>query len=216
MSMPSAVVGFALVAAVITVTPGLDTALVLRSALREGRRHAFATAFGVCTGVLFWALTAAAGISALLTTSEAAYTTLRYAGALYLVLLGVRFLLVAARGQPAESVHAVRPSAAPRTLWASYRSGLLSNLLNPKVGAFYVAILPQFIPDDAPSAAFGTLLGVVHHVEGMLWFTLIILTAEAARRWLSTPRTQRVVDALTGTVLVAFALQLARATKPAT
>lgn len=201
-------VSFALVAGLVTVTPGLDTALVLRSALNRGRLDAAATAAGVCLGVLVWAVAAATGVSALLTASEAAYDVLRIAGAAYMALLGLRFLRNALRREEA-TVEGV-PRRREPSLWAAFRSGLLTNLLNPKVGAFYVALLPQFVPADGSPVLAGVLLGVVHNVEGVLWFTLVILGADAARRRLARRSTERWIEGLTGTALVGFGLRLAR------
>ena len=206
MGLGSAVASFAVVAAVLTITPGLDTALVLRAALTRGRRHAAATALGVCTGVLVWAMAAAVGLSALLTASTTAYDVLRWGGVAYMTWLGVRLLWQAAAGDrrfPANGA-----SVAP-TPWASYRAGLLTNLLNPKVGAFYVAVLPQFVPDGMSSAAVGALLGLVHNLQGLAWFALLITAADRARRVFARPRVQAGVEAVTGVVLIGFAVRLA-------
>jgi threonine/homoserine/homoserine lactone efflux protein len=202
-----AVASFAVVAAVLTITPGLDTALVLRAALTRGRRHAAATALGVCTGVLVWATAAAVGLSALLTASTTAYDALRWAGVAYMTWLGARLLWHALRGERRDLTHG---AAVERTPWASYRAGLLTNLLNPKVGAFYVAVLPQFVPDGMSSAAVGALLGVVHNLEGLVWFALLIAAADRARRVFASPRVQAGVEALTGIVLIGVAVRLAR------
>jgi threonine/homoserine/homoserine lactone efflux protein len=212
MSLGSAAWSFALVAGLVTLTPGLDTALVLRSTLTNGRRHAVATALGINTGVLVWALAAAVGVSALLTASEAAYTTLRIAGATYMVVLGARLLWNALHGERSITDPADEPvpteQPVPST-WASYRTGLFTNLLNPKVGAFYLAVLPQFIPPGSSPALVGTGLALIHNVEGLVWFALLISLAASARRWLEHPAAQRRIDALTGTVLVGFGAKLA-------
>jgi threonine/homoserine/homoserine lactone efflux protein len=202
------VVGFALVAALVTITPGLDTALVLRAALTRGRIDAATTGAGVCAGVLVWAVAAATGISALLTASEVAYDVLRVAGALYMVVLGGRLLLDAARRRSA-TVDEPEPEHGT-SRWAAFRTGFLTNLLNPKVGAFYVALLPQFIGDDGSAVVGGILLGLVHAAEGVLWFTLVITGAAAARRHLAQRRTERWIEALTGTALVGFGIRLVR------
>lgn len=208
--MPSAssVASFALVVGLVTITPGLDTALVLRAALNRGRLDAVFTAAGVNLGVLVWAVAAATGISALLTASEAAYTALRLAGAAYMVLLGLRMLFDAVRRR--SSGMGLAATARPPSLWGAFRTGLLTNLLNPKVGAFYVALLPQFIPDDGSAVLSGIVLGLVHNLEGVVWFTLVILGADAARRHLARRRTERCIEAVTGTALVGFGAALAR------
>ncbi|MEU9889060.1 LysE family translocator [Sphaerisporangium sp. NPDC051011] len=192
-----------------TIVPGLDTALVLRSAVTAGRRHAFATALGVNTGVLVWGAAAAVGVSALLTASELAYSALRYAGAAYMVWLGGAMLWRALRG--GGQGHA-RPDGTDNREGGAGRAwmrGLATNLLNPKVGVFYAALLPQFMPEGVPHLAAGVLLALVHNLEGMAWFTVLILVTGLARRVLSRPAVRRAMDGLTGTVLVGFGLRLA-------
>lgn len=209
MSLTSALLGFALVAGLMTLTPGLDTALVLRSALTQGRREALATAAGISTGVLIWAVAAAVGISALLTASEVAYTVLKVIGTAYMLWLGLGMLRSAFRhpAQGPEQDLSTLPKQ-QTTLVQCYGRGLLTNLLNPKVGAFYVALLPQFMPQDTPHLLAGVLLGLVHNLEGMLWLSLLAYSAHKARAWLSRPNTQRAVDGIAGVAVIGFGLKL--------
>ncbi|MEU7001928.1 LysE family translocator [Nonomuraea sp. NPDC046570] len=202
--MTSALLSFAVVAGFLTIVPGLDTALVLRSAVTQGRGQAFATALGVNTGVLVWGAAAAVGVSALLTASHLAYTVLRYAGAAYMVWFGVSMILKARRGaaEPVEQDGA-------GGLGRAWLRGTLTNLLNPKIGVFYVALLPQFIPPDVPPLAMGLLLALVHNVEGMAWFTLLIFGTGLVRAWVQRPAVRRAVDRVTGTALIAFGVKLA-------
>ncbi|MFF5083320.1 LysE family translocator [Actinoplanes sp. NPDC000266] len=205
MDLGTALLSFAAVGALLTITPGLDTALVLRSALNGGRRPAFFTAAGICLGALTWGAAAAVGVSALLAASTLAYTILRIAGAAYMLWLGARMLIAARRG------HAAHPSATgtpPQSARSALTRGALTNLLNPKVGAFYLAVLPQFIPAGASHLTAGLLLASVHVAESMLWFTALILSAAALNRFLRTRRAQRTVDATTGTALIGFGLKL--------
>jgi len=149
---------FALVAGLVTITPGLDTALVLRSALTKGRWPAYATALGVCSGVLVWGMAAAVGISALLTASEVAYTVLRLVGAAYLIWLGLRLLWAAIRRD--RVTEATTGDVAPGTSgWAAWRQGFGANILNPKIGAFYVALLPPVHSGRCRSGADGFVAG---------------------------------------------------------
>ncbi|MEV6343332.1 LysE family translocator [Actinoplanes sp. NPDC051851] len=206
MDLTHAVLAFAVLGALLTITPGLDTALVLRAAITMGRGPAFATAFGVGTGALTWGAAAAVGATALLTASTVAYDALRLVGAAYMIFLGVRMIRGALRPSGGETPMAVEP-AAPG-LWNTFGRGLLTNLLNPKVGAFYLAVLPQFIPPGTSSLAVGVLLALVHDVEGLLWFTVIIFGAQAARGFLARPAVRRGVDAGTGAVLIGFGAKL--------
>jgi threonine/homoserine/homoserine lactone efflux protein len=205
-SLGTAVLSFAVVATVLTLTPGLDTALVLRAALSQGRRAAAATAGGIVAGLFVWGAAAAVGVSALLTASQLAFDVLRYAGAAYLVWFGARLLLRAVRPRPQDAL----PEAPPaRTAWRAARLGLLTNLLNPKVGVFYVALLPQFLPAGSDPLAVGLLLAGVHGALSLVWFALLIALAGALGRWLRRPRTTRAIDGITGLTLIGFGLKLA-------
>jgi threonine/homoserine/homoserine lactone efflux protein len=201
-----AVLSFAVLGALLTITPGLDTALVLRSAITMGRGPAFATALGINAGALIWGAAAAVGVSALLTASETGYLVLRLAGAVYMLYLGVRMIVGALRRSGSTPVG--RPVPKTPSTWNTFGRGLLTNLLNPKIGAFYVAVLPQFIPAGTSPLGMGLLLALVHDVEGLIWFTAIITGAGALRGFLARRRVQRAVDAGTGAVLVGFGVKL--------
>ena len=205
MSVGSAVAGFAVVAALLTVVPGLDTALVLRAALTQGRSLAAVTALGISTGALAWGAAAAVGVSALLTASRVAFDVVRIAGATYMAWMGLRLLRSALRKVADDDEElTVRPGGH----WAAWRTGLLTNLLNPKIGAFYVAVLPQFVPAGVSPLAMGVLLALVHDALGLVWFTLLIAAASTMRGALRRPAARRAVDALTGSALVGFGLKL--------
>jgi threonine/homoserine/homoserine lactone efflux protein len=205
-TLASAVLAFAVVAGALTVTPGLDTALVLRGALTEGRRQAAATGVGIVAGLLVWGAAAAAGVSALLTASQVGYDVLRLAGAAFLCGFGLRLLFRALRPRSTGDLLA---GPAARSVWRSARLGLATNLLNPKVGVFYVALLPQFVPSGSDPLAVGLLLAGVHGALSLAWFALLILLASVLGRWLRRPRTVRAIDGLTGATLVGFGVRLA-------
>lgn len=207
MSLLTDVYSFAAVAGLLTIIPGLDTAMVLRSAARNGRKHGFATAFGVTNGALIWGAGAALGVSALLTASTTAYTTLRVAGAAYMLWLGLRLLVRALRGDGHLAVDPATPPA-NSSLVRSWSRGLFTNLLNPKIGAFYIAVLPQFIPAHDSHLAVGLLLASVHDTEGMIWFTAIILGVGSVRTLLERKGVRRAIDGVTGTTLIGFGVKL--------
>jgi threonine/homoserine/homoserine lactone efflux protein len=191
---------FAFAAALLTVTPGLDTALVLRTAA-EGPRRAFAAALGICLGCLAWGALVAVGLGMLLEASELAYVALKWTGAAYLLYLGLRLLLV-----PRDDA-GTGGAPPPRANW--FVRGLLTNLLNPKVGAFYVSFLPQFIPAGASVPATTLLLAAIHAALGLLWFALLIGATRPLARLLRDSRIVRALDRLTGGVLIFFGLKLA-------
>lgn len=208
MDVVSATLSFAAVAGLLTIVPGLDTALVLRTALAQGPRAAFATALGISTGALVWGAGAAVGVAAVLTASEVAYTVLKVGGALYLVWLGARLLRDAFRRPKTAEALPTAPPERPGGVGRSWRRGVLTNLANPKIAAFYVAVLPQFIPPGASPLGMGLLLALVHDLEGLLWFSALIFGAARLRTLLRRPAVERAVDATTGTVLIGFGVKL--------
>jgi threonine/homoserine/homoserine lactone efflux protein len=216
--MTRSLLAFAAFAAVLTITPGLDTVLVLRTTVRFGRRAGFGAALGISLGCLCWALARALGLTALLTASRLAYEVLRWLGVGYLCWLGVRALWSARRGAPVPPQSTVEPERAPepaRVGAAAVRTGLGTNLLNPKVGAFYLSVLPQFLPGGVNPLLGATALGAVHVLEGTLWLSLVIVAVGRAGRWLSKPGVQRRLDQVTGLVLLGFGIRLAVAHRAA-
>jgi threonine/homoserine/homoserine lactone efflux protein len=211
-TLGAALLSFAVVATALTVTPGLDTALVLRAALTRSRREAAATAAGIVAGLFVWGAAAAVGVSALLTASDLAYDLLRYAGAAYLVWFGVRLLLRALRHGPAADGPEDEVVA---SAWQAVRTGLATNLLNPKVGVFYVALLPQFLPVGSEPLLVGLLLAGVHALLSVIWFALLIVMAALLSRWLRRPATVRAIDGVTGATLLGFGVRLAVTGSPA-
>ncbi|WP_367139033.1 MULTISPECIES: LysE family translocator [Streptomyces] len=217
----SALGSFALIVGLLTLTPGLDTALILRTAALGHRSRAWGVVLGIQTGTLVWGVLSSLGITALLTASHLAYTILRWVGAAYLVWMGGRMLIPALRRQVAGADSGAAESsddaddadgagtADAGGFRAGWRRGVVTNLLNPKMGAFYVAVLPQFIPAGAPHVATGTLLAGVHIVFASLWAAVLIAFARALRTTLRKPSARRVLDRITGTVIAAFGVRLA-------
>lgn len=195
-------IAFLLAAALLTVTPGLDTALVLRTAAAEGARRAFAASLGICLGCLAWGALVAVGLGILLQASELAYLALKWAGAAYLLYLGLRLLFA-----PRAEAGAGEAEPPARSNW--FARGLLTNLLNPKVGAFYVSFLPQFIPAGASVPFTTLLLAAIHAGLGLLWFALLIGATRPLARALRNPALLRGLDRATGGVLIFFGLKLA-------
>jgi len=202
------VLAFALVAALMTVSPGADTFLVVRNSLRGGRDDGWATVVGICCGLFAHALLSALGGSAVLAHSAAAFMLLKVAGACYLAWLGIQSLRSAARGGTvAAPVPGVAPARVPGG--RSFREGFLTNLLNPKVIVFYLALLPQFISPGDAVLAKSLLLTAIHFVEGILWLGFVAWGVDRSRRHFLRPALRRWMDALCGTVLMALGVRLA-------
>jgi RhtB (resistance to homoserine/threonine) family protein len=199
---------FAVFAAVLTVTPGLDTMLVLRTAVVVGRRAGLAAVLGILLGCLVWAIASALGVTAILTASRLAFDALRIAGAIYLCWLGARALWLARRRRSAVVEPAPQPER-PVGAWAAFRTGLTTNLLNPKVGVFYLSVMPQFLPAGVDPLAGSMALGAIHVLEGLIWLSLVVLVVGRARGWLTRPAVKRRLEQVTGVVFLGFGVRLA-------
>lgn len=195
--------GFVAVAALLSLTPGAATALVVRSALRGGRREAFATTAGNSVGVLAWALLSAAGVSALVAASQLAFDVLKLVGAVVLVVLGVQALLRSRRGGE-------EPPEPRRRDRSAFRAGVLTSLGNPKLSVFFVALFPQFVPDGAPVLALTVAMGVLVVAIDFVWYSLLALLVVRAQRALRGAFT-RALERATGVVLVGLGVRLALA-----
>ncbi|WP_033342372.1 LysE family translocator [Catenuloplanes japonicus] len=224
---------FAGVMALGTMSPGPDFAIVLRHAVASGRRAGFATAVGIATGILGWVLLAAVGVAALVSTSPVSYLAMKLAGAAYLVFVGLRTLwtAVAARSELAPPAHADLAALAAafdvprhrrrrfrwsplivgdwdRRHWAAFRAGLVTNLFNPKVAVFFLALLPQFLPQH-PTAGDTLVLAVISFAVTAGWFTTVTLVVGAIRRLLDRRAVRRGLDTLMGSALLALGVRLA-------
>ena len=205
MTLAPSLIAYLVAAGLLTLTPGLDTAMVLRSATVEGRRAAALAAIGIGLGCLVWGASVALGLGALLTASTLAFTILKWVGAAYLLYLGVRLIL---RPRRALALDAGTPPRDGGPLGA-LRRGLLTNLLNPKVGVFYVSFLPQFTPSGVPMAPYVFMLACIHVVMGLIWSGALIAATIPIGRYLARPGVVTVMDRLTGCVFVAFGARLA-------
>ena len=202
-------VAFVGLSIVVIVTPGPDTALTIRNTVLGGRAGGIATAAGVAMGQSLWTLAASAGVAALLVASEPVFIAIRVLGAAYLVVLGARALRDALRSRTDAhglAVSASRPRLRPR---AALQQGLLSDLGNPKMAVFFTSLLPQFAPHGG--GAFVTLLlfGLLFCALTFAWLALYASVVARAGDLLRRPRVRRLLDAVTGGVLVALGLRLA-------
>ena len=201
MSIATALALFLVAAGLFTITPGLDTAMVLRTAAVEGARRAGLAALGIICGCLAWGLAVALGLGVLLGASQAAYTALKWAGAAYLAWLGINLIL---RPRSKLDLAAAGPR---RGNW--WLRGLMTNLLNPKIGVFYVSFLPQFVPAHVPAGPFIFLLAVIHAALTVVWFALLIAGTAPLKRWLQNAAVVRWLDRATGVVFLGFGARLA-------
>jgi threonine/homoserine/homoserine lactone efflux protein len=195
------------VAAVLVVLPGPDTTMVIRSGLRGGRAAALAASAGINTGLVVWTAASALGIAALLEASTTAFTVLKVAGALYLAFVGIRMLVLSFREHGA--LVGLRPERRPLSMRAAFRSGLLTNLLNPKIAATFTTLLPQFVDEDDPAVARSALLAGVFLVLAILYLALLAIAVGRAADLIQRPRVRAWIERFTALVFLAFAGQLA-------
>lgn len=193
---------FLLLSVVLTLTPGPDDVLVLRTSVRAGRRSGSATAVGAATGSLVWGGATAVGLAAVVARSPVAYDGLRLAGAAYLVGLGVAALvpLPGRAGAPTtvEGVGTGRRAGLGR----AFLTGLVSDLLNPRIGLFYLAVLPQFLPVGRPVLAWSLLLCAIDVAVAVSWLVLLARLADAGVSWLRRPAVDRWLQRLLSVSLV--------------
>jgi threonine/homoserine/homoserine lactone efflux protein len=199
---------FLAVSALVIVTPGQDTALTIRNTLLGGRGGGFGTALGVSTGQAVWAVATSAGLAVLLEASRPAFVALRIAGAAYLVYLGGQALYDAVRGHARGEGMGSAGSRRMRP-WRAFRQGLLSNLGNPKMVVFFTSLLPQFVTRGHGGFSALLLLGLLFSLMTLTWLTAYSVAVAKARAYLLRSGVRRVLDAITGTVLVALGVRLA-------
>jgi threonine/homoserine/homoserine lactone efflux protein len=198
---------FIATAIVLIITPGQDTFFILGRSLSGGRSAGIAAAMGVSTGTVIHTELAALGLSALLATSPYAFMAVKFAGAAYLIYIGARALLSPANGVPGEA------GGAPDGRWAAFRQGMLTNLLNPKVALFFLALLPQFIHAGSNRKVVAFLvLGLSFVVMGAIWCTMLAVAAASLRSvFLRRPSVASVLNRIAGTLFIGLGIRLATA-----
>ncbi len=193
---------FLAIALVVVLTPGPATALVVRNSLRGGPRAAWATTAGNSTGILGWALASVLGISALVAASEAAFAALKLVGAIVLVWLGIQAWRRARHDLPAAA-------PPPRGGSSHYREGLITSFANPKLAVFFVALFPQFVPNDASVLAATLTMAAIIVFMDVIWFTVLAVLVSRTRRAFVERGWASRMERVAGTVLIALGVRLA-------
>jgi threonine/homoserine/homoserine lactone efflux protein len=199
--------GFAAITVPLVVTPGASTAVVLRNSLAGGVRSGVATAIGVNTGSICYGLLTAFGAAVALQRWPMGWAVLRAGGTAYLAWLGLRSLRLAwtyRGGAPAVTAGTVRPR-----VWHSLREGFLTNALNPSIATFYLLVVPQFIPRDAPIVASALLLTAFHVSLALTWHLTWAAAGGSLSATLNRTRPRRLLEAVSGVALLGLALKLA-------
>jgi threonine/homoserine/homoserine lactone efflux protein len=202
------IVPFAVVIALVTITPGVDLALVTRSTVVGGRAVGWATSLGLVAGVFVWGAAAGIGLAGLVSASASLFSLIKFVGAAYLVVLGVRYLVGALRS--GSRVPAASPRSSdvpPGSLRSAFFVGLWTDVLNPKMAVFYASILPQFMDPGAPLFGQALVLATVHAAIGVLWFGSYTALVARARGVLAGIG-GRIVDGVAGAALIGLGVRL--------
>ncbi|MCS3418516.1 LysE family translocator [Pseudomonas yamanorum] len=202
MSIADNLLAFTFAATLLTLTPGLDTALVLRTATVEGKQQALRATLGINAGCLLWGAAVAFGLGALIAVSEVAFNVLKYCGAAYLAWLGLNMLV-----RPRRSLASVEADGKPGANW--FLKGMLGNVLNPKVGIFYVSFLPQFIPQGHSLVGWTFGLVSIHVLISLVWSLILIGATQPLAGVLRREKVIQWMDRTTGMIFVLFAARLA-------
>ena len=206
--MTAALLAFGLASTLLILAPGPDSLLVMRNTLRDGRRAGWVTACGTLSGLVAWVVAAALGLSALVRVSHLGYDFLRLAGGSYLIWLGSGSLVPSRRDRARIGERACHPPGGAR--WGRlFVNGLLSDLLNPKIGVFFIAFLPGFIPAGASAMRFSLALGLWFIVETGAWLATVTWLVARGAGWLRRSAGQRWLERVTGLALIGFGLRLA-------
>jgi threonine/homoserine/homoserine lactone efflux protein len=210
MQLANSLLAYLPAAIIVTLLPGPDTALVLGVATRHGVATAWRAAFGIGTGLMVWAVAVSAGLASALRASADIYAAFRWCCAAYLLYLAISAVVAARRREPRE---AREPAATQTQAWrqsaAGYRLGLLTATLNPKLGVFFVTILPQFIPRHAPVVTYTLALIALQAVCAIAWYVLLAMVARRGQRWLRRNRVQRWINGSTAAVFTTFGIRTA-------
>jgi threonine/homoserine/homoserine lactone efflux protein len=205
--VPLNVWAFTAITAPLVATPGASTAVVLRNSLAGGTRSGVATAVGTNTGSICYGVLTAFGMSAALEHWPPVWLALRIGGAMYLAWLGLRSLQRAVTyTQPDTAIAALLP---PPRLTRSLREGFLTNVLNPSLATYYLVIVPQFIPRGAPFARSALTLTAIHVSMAVTWHLTWAAAGGTLSDTLSRTKPRRVLEAVSGTALLALALKVA-------
>jgi RhtB (resistance to homoserine/threonine) family protein len=193
---------FLLLSLFVVMSPGIDTALLTKRTISDGKADGFKMALGIASGCLVHTVAAAFGLSAILMKSAAAFEVVKYVGAVYLIYLGVTSFV-----KKKEAAAAIQDTAAVKR--SAFKQGLFTNVFNPKVAIFFLTFLPQFVTAQSQAAGQLVLMGVVYSLLSIGWFFVYVFFINYLRSWLMTPNVQGWMERVTGAVLIGFGLKLA-------
>lgn len=186
----------------VVMSPGIDTALITKRTISDGRIDGYKMALGITSGSLVHTFAAAFGLSAILMQSAVAFEIVKYVGAIYLIYLGLSSFISRQKKKTTNNENQHNEKSA-------FKQGLFSNVLNPKVAMFFLTFLPQFVKTGTDATQQLIVMGVIYTVLSIAWFFVYVFFINYLRKWLMSPKVQGVMDKATGLVLIGFGLKLA-------
>ena len=203
--MPDSILTFVVAITLLTMTPGVDTMIILRNTIRGGAKDGLVSSFGICSGLFVHAFLSAVGISAILLYSTTAFTALKIIGAAYLIWLGFNNLKEFFYVSKQKEIHAEK---LPFSFIRSFREGFMSNVLNPKTIVFYMAFLPQFISPEHSALVQSMILALFHFIIATAWQGIIIYTICSANVFITKVSVRKFLDLASGTIMMALGIKL--------
>lgn len=186
------------------ILPGPDTAIMTKNTLTVGKQGGFKTMIGICCALSIHTLTAIVGLSAIIAKSALLFSIFKYIGAVYLIYLGIKSLLTLRNQETAKTV--VESKYKNRS---SFKQGFLTNLLNPKIAVFFLTFLPQFVDPGSHTFMPFLILGITYILLTVVWYLFYIYLLNQISAFMKKPRTQKVIEGITGTILIGFGIKLA-------
>lgn len=203
--MPDSILTFLIAITLLTMTPGVDTMIILRNTVRGGAKDGLVSSLGICSGLFVHALLSAVGISAILLYSTTAFIVLKVVGAAYLIWLGFNNLRDFYNVSKQKEIHTKK---LPFSFVRSFREGFMSNILNPKTIVFYMAFLPQFISPEHSALLQSMILATFHFVIATFWQGILIYTICSANVFITKVSVRKFLDLASGSIMMALGVKL--------
>ncbi|SFH62729.1 resistance to homoserine/threonine (RhtB) family protein [Priestia megaterium] len=195
---------FVITCVFLIILPGPDTAIMTKNTLTVGKQGGFKTMIGICCALSIHTLTAIVGLSAIIAKSALLFSIFKYIGAVYLIYLGIKSLWTLRNQEATETVVKIKYKNT-----SSFKQGFLTNLLNPKIAVFFLTFLPQFVNPGSHAFMPFLILGMTYIILTIVWYLFYIYLLNQISAFMKKPKTQKVIEGITGTILIGFGIKLA-------
>ncbi|MEI2393158.1 LysE family translocator [Priestia megaterium] len=191
----------------LVILPGPDTAIMTKNTLTVGKQGGFKTMLGICCALSIHTFTAIVGLSAIIAKSALLFSIFKYIGSVYLIYLGIKSLWTLRNKNTTETIEPIAKSKYKNE--SSFKQGFLTNLLNPKIAVFFLTFLPQFVNHESHTFMPFLILGITYIVLTVVWYLFYIFLLNQISSFMKKPKTQKVIEGITGTILIGFGIKLA-------